>query len=380
MRVLLFVGLCSLSTAGPPPPEPRNMPGDGKGRVQTRWLAPSVSVTTRSVAAERMTLVQWFTPQGKLARDLAGPNVYSHSGYVYEGGTIYAVNGDWKIVLPHKPGPPGYITATEDSRTFVHEFHPKEGEIAADIYVDGKLAGTVGPYLQYQGQDVQLGADGSLALLAWKDDDKKTAQVVVAGPDAKVRFRADCDGPVLFPEPAPEGNGVVVQTNAGGDAGNTFTFYTKGGKVSSLNVGPNAGLLTWLPRTTTAVFHSSIGYDYRFHMVDWSTGKRVWDVADPNHARVPGALPPVAVTKGHLLIGGLEYVPWGDHQESVRSIYAVDSKTGQVVAHWLPSPFNQASRDGGRFLQLGPKLFLVTDDEFAEVAIDDIAAKKNGWQ
>jgi hypothetical protein len=88
----------------------------------------------------------------------------------------------------------------------------------------------------------------------------------------------------------------------------------------------------------------------------------------------------VAVTKGHLLIGGLEYVPWGDHQESVRSIYAVDSKTGQVVAHWLPSPFNQASRDGGRFLQLGPKLFLVTDDEFAEVAIDDIAAKKNGWQ
>jgi hypothetical protein len=388
MRVLLLVGLWSLfllaaATAGPLPPPPRNMPGDVKGRMQTRWLAPSVSLTTRSVATEQMTLVRWFTPEGKLAREVAGPDVDAHAGYIYEhgkGGTIYAVNGDWKIVLPHRPGPAGYITASEDSRTFVHEFHPRDGEIAADIYVDGKLAGTVGPYLQYQGQDVHLGADGSLALLAWKDEDKKTAEVVVVGPDRKVRFRAGCEGPVLFPEPVPEGNGVLVQTNAGGDARNTFTFYTKGGRTSSLNVGPNPGLVAWLPGTPTALVHTSIGRDYRFHFIDWSTGKRLWDVADPNHARVPGAFPPVAVAKDLLLIGGLESVAWGDHQESVRSIHAVDPKTGQVVAHWLPSPLHQAARDGGRFLQLGLKLFLVTDEEFAEVDLGDIAARRNGWR
>src|SRR4051794_39515065 len=188
--------LTALAAPAVPPPEPRNLPGEVKGRVRTRWLAPFVSVTTRSLGPVGTTTVQWFTPDGKLARELAGPNVDAHPGYVYEHGegkgTIHAVSGGWKIALPKKPGPAGYVTATEDSRTFLHEFHPREGEVAADVYRDGKLAATIGPFLPYQGQDVQLGADGSLALLVWKDEDKKTAQVVVARPDAKVRFRVDC--------------------------------------------------------------------------------------------------------------------------------------------------------------------------------------------
>src|SRR5262249_53765395 len=153
--------------------------------------------TTQSVRGSRTTAIRWFTPDGKVGRELAGPNVQVQPGFVSEGGTIYAVNGDWKITLPAKPGPAGYITSTEDSRTFVHEFHPKEGEIAADVYVAGKLAGTLGPFVQYQGQDVQLGPDGSVALLAWKTAEQKTLRVVVAGPDGKLRFEADSDGPVI---------------------------------------------------------------------------------------------------------------------------------------------------------------------------------------
>src|SRR5262249_29280869 len=152
------------------------------------------------------------------------------------------------------------------SRTFVHQFHPKEGEIAVDVYSAGKLAGTVGPFPQYQGQGVQLGADGSLALLTWKSDKDKTPQVVVAGPDGKERFRADCDGPVISPAPAPDGAGVLVEDNRG-RGGRTFTFFTRAGKVSSRNVGPNAGLLTWLPGSTKAVMHTSIGSDYRFLLI-----------------------------------------------------------------------------------------------------------------
>ena len=34
--------------------------------------------------------------------------------------------------------------------------------------------------------------DGSLALVAWKDGDRKTLQIIVFGPDAKERLRADC--------------------------------------------------------------------------------------------------------------------------------------------------------------------------------------------
>jgi hypothetical protein len=359
------------------------MPGQVKGRVQTRWLAPDVSVTTRSIGTGSTVTVQWFTPEGKLAHDLAGANVTAHPGYVYdygEGkGTIHGVNGDWKIGLPQKAGPAGYITATEDGRTFVHEFHPEEGKIAADIYRDGKLAGTIGPFLQYHSQDVQLGADGSLALLVWKEKDK-TVQVVGVGPDARVRFQVDCEGSVMSPIPAPDGAGVLVHANAAGQARNTFSYHTKAGRLSSLNVGPNAGFLAWLPGTTRALMHTSIGYDYRFHLIDWSTGKRLWDIPDPNTARVPGSLPAIAVVKDYLLIGGLKYVPLDGHEGPVRSIHALNQKTGQTVAQWLPDPLSQKARDEGRFLNLDGKVFLVSDEEFAEVNLDDIPAKCNGWK
>lgn len=381
MAASLLALLATLAPAGPPPPPPRIMPGSRKGKVSTRWLAPYVSVTRRTVGNESALTVQWFGRDGRLARSLSGGNVNAHPGYVLvtgEGaGTVRAVNGDWQFPLPAKAGPPGYITATEDSRTFVHQFHPKEGEIAADIYVAGKLAGTVGPFPQYKGMGIEVGADGSVALLAAKPGADQSRQVVVAGPDAKVRFRVKCDGLAIAPAPAPGGTGVLVRTNASGDARNTFTFYTKAGKASSLNVGPNAGLLAWLPGTTRAVMHTSIGYDYRFHLVDWKTGKRLWEIADPNPARVPGSLPASAVTAHHLLVGGRQQM--GPHNEPVLSLYALDIKTGKRAAHWLPAPLRPAA-DDGHFLQLGKDLYLITDEEFSLIHVAEITGKKNGWK
>jgi hypothetical protein len=54
MRVLLLVGLCSLlvqpaAEAGPPPPEPRNMPGDVKGRVGGAVGQADISRKTRTI-------------------------------------------------------------------------------------------------------------------------------------------------------------------------------------------------------------------------------------------------------------------------------------------------------------------------------------------
>jgi len=65
---------------------------------------------------------------------------------------------------------------------------------------------------------------------------------------------------------------------------------------------------------------------------------------------------------------------------SVGSIYALGVKKGRVAARRLPSPLHQACSDGGRFLRPGGKLFLVTDEEFAEVDPGDIAAGRNGWR
>src|SRR5262249_56441625 len=116
---LVFAG-CTLPLSSvlsrpfpPPAPEPRELPGEVKGRrLKTWWLAPYVSVTTRSIGKAGTTTVQWFTPDVKVARELTGPNVDAHPGYVSEyregKGTIHAVNGDWKITLPQKAGPAGY--------------------------------------------------------------------------------------------------------------------------------------------------------------------------------------------------------------------------------------------------------------------------------
>jgi hypothetical protein len=381
----LLVRFADTSRAEIPPPPSMNMPGRVEGQVRTWWLAPYVTVTTQSAGPSRMTTVRWLTHDGKIDHELAGSDVSVQPGFViqYRQGatTIHAVNGKWNITLPQKAGPAGYLTSNEDGRVFVHEFHPKEGEIAADVYVEGKLAGTIGPYLQYQGQDVQVGVSGSLALLIWKDQEKKVVQVVAVGPpDGRERFRSDCEGPVISPQPDLDGTGVLVQTNAGGDAQNTFTFYRKSGKVSSLNVGPNARFLAWLPGTTQALFETSIGYAFRLHLIDWQNGKRLWEVADPNPARAAWGSAPVALDKEYVLLGGLEYVSWGEHQETIRSVYALNTKTGRSIAQWLPVPLYQRSSDAGRFMGLGRRLYLVTDTEFAELDLTAIAAKRNGWK
>src|SRR5262249_40192622 len=125
----LLLAVVTLASADPPP-APRTSPGAVKGKIETRWLGPYVSVTRRSVGAGGATTVRWYDSDGKLARELAGPNVYAYPGYVsvHDNGTttIHAVNGNWQMKLPRKDGPAGSITASEDSRTFLHQFHPKE--------------------------------------------------------------------------------------------------------------------------------------------------------------------------------------------------------------------------------------------------------------
>ncbi len=386
VAVGLLVAAGAIAPAKPPPGPPRTLPGALKGRVETRWLAPLVSVTRRTVGvgagagAGATTTVQWLAPNGAPVRELSGANVDAQPGYVLvlgkAGNTVHAVNGDWQFTLAARGEAPGYLTATEDSRTFLHQFHPREGEVAIDVHIAGKRVGTVGPFAQYQGQGVELGADGSFACLTWNDDGAKKPQVVVAGPDGRQRFRVDCDGPAIAPAPAPGGAGVLVRVN---DGGTTFTCYTAAGKGASLELGPNAGLLTWLPGTLKAVMHTSVGPTYRFQLVDWASGKILWEIADPLAPRVVGALPAVATLGDHVLFAGREWRRLGEHEEAVRTLCALDAATGRVTARWQPEPLQPARHDG-RFLRLGEELYLVTDDEFAAIAPADIAARANGWQ
>lgn len=370
------------SVQGGPPEVMRDMPAEMVGRVKTWWLDPFVSITTRSIGPDRWTAVDWFDADGKPTRQLAGYNVYAQAGFVYRfsGGktTVFGVDSDWKIELPNKPGPAGYITGTD--RTFFDEFHPKEGQIAADIYLSGKLVGTIGPYVQYYGQDVRPGEDGSLALVTWRNDERKTAQVIGVGIDGKVRLQTDCDASVMSPIVAADGKGVLVRMNTGGEDRNRFSFYQKSGRVSSLIVGPNVEFVTWLSKTTTALMQTSIGYEYRWHLIDWQTGKQLWEIGDLTSTRAPGFGTPVISVGRYLLFGGLEFSDEGPSRVASRRLYALDATTGRIVAHWFPSPPSQPATDPGRFRKLDNKLYLITDDAFAEINVNDIAAKTNGWK
>ncbi len=360
----------------PPAPPSITIPGDTIGLVRTRWIGPWVSATTDKVGSRWVTSVRWFDSEGKVIREVFGGRVDAHAGYILDISNgiekIYAVNGDWELSLPKKAGASGYITG--NSRTFIHQFHSE-----VDVYVLGKLVNTIGPFQQYVMGDVRLGADGSLAFLAWKDKNAGTAQIVAAGPNGKIAFKTDFEGPAMSPIVAPGCKGVLVTLNLPGNGYDTFVFYNKSGKVSSLKVGPNPNFRAWIPGSCKSVFMTSVGDKYRCQLIDWKTGTVLWDVPDPADGLREPALPRTAVLGDYMLLCGLEHMKLGEREGPVKSMYALRLADGEAFRHWLPVPNCHFSTDWGVISRRGEKLFILWGAEFAEVKLEDIEAKKNGW-
>jgi len=347
-------------TAGPPPLI-RTLPGNVAGEVEARWLGPYVRMTRERIGAKGTTNVRWFDRDGRVVHEVSGPGVDWNTGYVSEriGGRtiIHGLLGRWKFDLPRKPGPPGYITSTQDSKAFLHQFHPVEGQIAVDVYVSGKHVSTIGPYQRYKGRDVQLGDDGSVALLIHRDepDGRPMPGVVVAGPDGNLRFQADCLDQLDSPIPSLGGTGVLLRMNAGEKTQNVFVFYRKAGKVCSFDVGPNALFLAWIPGTEQALFSTSIGHEYRYELVNYSTGKTIWEIPQPVRS-YPSVCCSVMVVENQVLLGGIEYA-------------VIDVSSGSVIGRWAPDvPASRATR----FARWDRRLFIVSDNQFGEFTVDDL--------
>jgi hypothetical protein len=380
MTIIALVLLTASSVALSQPPPPKiDLPGKVAGEHRSYWLAPYVFVTEMHVGQSDTETVQWLGENGQVLREITQPQDFIEPGFVLErrpgGTTVHAVNGTWSIDLKEKPGPSGYITSTADSITFIDESHPKEHQIAADVYRDGKLLGTVGPYLDYLGRDVEVGTAGSLALLIWKDQKQSVPQVIGIGTDGREKFHPDCDGPVDSPDPNPDGTGVLVQYN-GGTRGDVFAYYDKSGKVSQLDLGHDARLVEWVPGSEKALMETRGDGVLHLHLIDWRHGRQIWQAPDPNPARPEWEGHPIAIDEKYVLIGGLEYLRWENQAETIRRIDALDTKTGKTVATWHPV----RATDPGRFLRLGQRLYLVTDLEFSQVDVDAIAAGSKGWE
>jgi hypothetical protein len=371
---IVAVGWTMRAAGGPPAPPPQTMPGRVLGHLESRWLGPGVSVT-RYVGTKGEYLVTWRSADGPIRREVR-MRFEPHAGYLIEDdGTINGVNEDWKFKVEDRPD--GSIQGSADSRVFIHQYAPKPGEAAADVYVSGVRASTLGPYPRNRLDSLTIGQDGSVAMLVRKDAKAELPSVVLAGVDGKQRLIVDCAEDVCYPQPSPGGNAALVMVT-GTPKREPYVLYDKTGKVSTVDLGPNGWFVTWVHDTETAVMEVAIGDKEAWEVVDFRAGKRLLAIKDPCPVRaVSGSSCGVAIVNDLMLISGLEYQAWEDQKMPRKSIYALSLKDGHVVAHWSGP---RATLDHGRFLELHGRLYYVTDQEVCEIKAEEIEGKEHGWK
>lgn len=343
----------------------RSLPGTTKGKAESWWISPYVLATKYFVAGKGLTTVSWFDESGHVTRELTGPKVDVETGYIYQWsagrGTIHDVKGRWQFVLPKKPGPAGCVTAVGD--TFVQQYHPVEGQIAADIYLAGKLTGSVGPFIQYKGRFVRLSNDGSLAFLTWKTEEKEAVEAVVVTPEGNISFQVESGGDADDPHSVCRGKGVLLRVTGREEPPVRFRYFAPGMRWRPLDVGPNAFPIASMAIAHTVLFCTLIGYEERFKLINCATGRTHWEIASPVRP-FRYTVSQAVVIKDTILFVGEDFA-------------AVGVRDGKVVSRWQP---NAPRADRGRLVRSGERAFLVTDETFTEVRLDDIAAQRNGWK
>jgi hypothetical protein len=389
---------------GPPPMQIdfAKIPGRNERTSMSYWAAPFVKVTNDSTYAfpdeagigERVlkltTTLTWYSETGPIKTQKVDSEVYGHV-MVREDGQMFiqGVSEPWRLTLPKKPGSPGYTTSTADSRMFVHEFLPEDRRIEVDLYLHGRLAGTLGPFVRHRAEGVQLGADGAVALLIWKDETKTAAQIVLSDAEGKLRARVDCEDTDRTPIPAPNGIGAILKLPVKKYPENNFTWYTPNGRGDTFEIGPNPQFVGWVPDSAKSLFSVGPGYEHSYQMIDWAGGKAMWSIPCPGKQGHPLA---ITITPKLVIFSVAEMYkpgPWGgngwmvegEREEWIRTFHAVRTEDGSLVARWraqMPSRWNDNGRE--RFARIGTKLYYVTPQEFVEISEDDIFAHRVGWQ
>ena len=177
----LLLALVPLRAKAPPISEeqPRELPGTPAGKTETYWLAPFVKVSTDTVGRTHSSIVTWYA-QGDRVKTQEVIGVQPSFVTARENGQIFwlGVNEDWKMAQPKELDAndvmaTGSLASSEDSHVLVEEISPDRKQVYENIYVGGVLAGRWGPFLSSLGRNVQVGSDGSTALIAWKDSSMK---------------------------------------------------------------------------------------------------------------------------------------------------------------------------------------------------------------
>jgi len=377
-------------------------PGPSVGKFTSYWVGPRVRISEERAGKTSKMTATWYSEDGMAStRGIR----YVQQGFVgaLEDDELvqYGINEPWRIVTPKESGSgigpdskgrvrslAGITRATPDSRVLVRQFCPRGGEIALEIHVHGEATPTIGPFTQYLGRSEELGEDGSTAMLVWKDDEEKVPQLVVTDSAGKLSFRIDCEGTDRSPTPGPDGLGAIVPAPGASAHRNWYSWYTREGKVRTLELTPEPRVIGWLPGTQRSLCSTSIGYAHRFEMIDWETGSKVWDVPCPGegYPLASGLTPKLVILAvAELYKGGAwsgeSWVLENGRTEYIRAFYALNPNDGSVVARWQAKyPGRWSGREREQFLRLGEKFYFVTINEVVELRENDILLGKSGWE
>src|SRR5262245_53358502 len=133
---LLVILLAARPVLAPPPAPIELTPGSELVRIESYWLAPYTLYTLREMGSFLEARVQWFTPQGKLEREIdADCTNVGNQGFVSRhdsSGTTYTsvANPRWEIFQrapgDSEEGPGGLNLWSPDGRSFGHS-HRRNG-------------------------------------------------------------------------------------------------------------------------------------------------------------------------------------------------------------------------------------------------------------
>jgi len=356
---------------------PMSVPGKKLGQHSTRWLGPYVLYSEVRVGEGYQITITWFDRQGAVLRQLAGKDLdIILDGCVCCGDRVYAINGDWSFAPAYKAREEGFVESSHDSVAFLAQYDPTDDQIAGDLYLRGKLSASIGPFLRYRGAVIQLGDDGCTSVLAWRTREKKTPQVLAFNSAGELRLRGDCDETASRSIVAPGARGALVERWKDGQV---YSFYSTDGRRVDLLPGVHPEFDGWLPNSTRALFEIDSGTERRYDLVECATGAVLWQLKFEDSAH----LAQIGTDVGYIFFARFNPSLWLLPGIGVRSLYAVDVSTAKPVAEWVPEDLETAYRWGSNwpsFLRLGDTLYFVTDSEFAQVNLDDIAAHRNGWR
>lgn len=358
------------------PPSPTYaFPGKWAGTASERWIAPFVYYSDRWVGGKREYAITWYDEHGAVTKTVSGPNVSLPAGFISEqakdGYAIHGLDGSWRGVLSEKTGPLTMFDSWEGSGdTFLRLHYPtQDPECLVDVYYRGRFLGSAGPFLQGPNPRIQLVEDGYAALIAWKDNRKTAAQVVVIGPDGKIAFREECDKGAFDPYPIMHGKGVLLTVpRADSDESNQKQFVDADGTHVLFDAKTNGTLLATDPASDLLLFVQGRPDDTEFlQLVHATTGALVWQIDSPVRVYVHQN----QVESTHAVFAGDKLLLLN------MDAAAVDPRSGEVLGVWKAQ---QRTPAVGAFYRRGDDIYIVGDNQFFKLDLDDIAAKRNGWK